>query len=264
MCDTFDRVDLWYQNWHSAAENIAAGYGTPEAVVEGWMKSDGHRKQHPQCGLHGSRGRLLQGFGRLWRPIGCRISASRRDIYPMVINGDSPTTDDRDVDVYINGSWSEMRLRNDSGRWGDWQPFASGFTWTINDGVGEHTISAEVRTQLQEPYDLRHNPVDRRNHCVTAAAADHQLYCRLSSMTSQRRPWLPVNSARAYPKLLVNPRRWSGAIRSAQAFLTSAGDVFAKNPGCTYSAKIACRTSVSVIHLRHVHRPLSQMAQPEL
>jgi uncharacterized protein YkwD len=27
----------------SGAENIAAGYGSPEAVVAGWMGSDGHR-----------------------------------------------------------------------------------------------------------------------------------------------------------------------------------------------------------------------------
>ena len=30
--------------WRNAAENIAAGYTTPEDVVIGWMNSDGHRK----------------------------------------------------------------------------------------------------------------------------------------------------------------------------------------------------------------------------
>jgi uncharacterized protein YkwD len=29
--------------WSAAAENIAAGYQTPEAVVAGWMASSGHR-----------------------------------------------------------------------------------------------------------------------------------------------------------------------------------------------------------------------------
>ncbi|HEX8538377.1 MAG TPA: CAP domain-containing protein, partial [Cystobacter sp.] len=28
--------------WRAAAENVAAGYGTPAAVVDGWMKSTGH------------------------------------------------------------------------------------------------------------------------------------------------------------------------------------------------------------------------------
>ena len=39
----FDRIsDTGYQ-YSTAAENIAAGYQTPEAVVEAWMGSAGHR-----------------------------------------------------------------------------------------------------------------------------------------------------------------------------------------------------------------------------
>lgn len=33
-----------YSGWSSIAENIAAGYPSPEAVVAGWMGSPGHRK----------------------------------------------------------------------------------------------------------------------------------------------------------------------------------------------------------------------------
>jgi uncharacterized protein YkwD len=32
-----------YQGWTALAENIAAGYPTPEAVIDGWMSSPGHR-----------------------------------------------------------------------------------------------------------------------------------------------------------------------------------------------------------------------------
>ena len=32
-----------YTHWTAIGENIAAGYSTPEAVVEGWMASPGHR-----------------------------------------------------------------------------------------------------------------------------------------------------------------------------------------------------------------------------
>jgi uncharacterized protein YkwD len=32
-----------YTGWTALAENIAAGYPTPEAVVSGWMDSPGHR-----------------------------------------------------------------------------------------------------------------------------------------------------------------------------------------------------------------------------
>jgi uncharacterized protein YkwD len=42
--DMVDRMtQAGYQGWTALAENIAAGYPTPEAVVDGWMSSPGHR-----------------------------------------------------------------------------------------------------------------------------------------------------------------------------------------------------------------------------
>lgn len=41
--DPFDRMEANGVTYWMAAENIAAGYTTPEAVVEGWMNSPGHR-----------------------------------------------------------------------------------------------------------------------------------------------------------------------------------------------------------------------------
>jgi len=38
-----DRISAQGYHYLNAGENIAAGYATPEAVVEGWMKSPGHR-----------------------------------------------------------------------------------------------------------------------------------------------------------------------------------------------------------------------------
>lgn len=37
--------------WRAAAENVAAGYTTPQEVVEGWMESDGHRKNILNCAI---------------------------------------------------------------------------------------------------------------------------------------------------------------------------------------------------------------------
>ena len=56
------------------------------------------------------------------------------------------TTTTRDLNVYVHGPWSQMRLRNDNGDWSDWQPFANSFTWTIADGRGEHYVAAELRS----------------------------------------------------------------------------------------------------------------------
>jgi hypothetical protein len=67
----------------------------------------------------------------------------------MVINNDAPTTASREVSVYIYGDWSEMRLRNNSGAWEAWRPFASSFAWTLDDRPGEQVVSAELRKGAQ-------------------------------------------------------------------------------------------------------------------
>jgi uncharacterized protein YkwD len=40
----YERIKDAGYHYKSAAENIAAGYSTPAAVMNGWMTSDGHRK----------------------------------------------------------------------------------------------------------------------------------------------------------------------------------------------------------------------------
>ena len=39
----FDMLKKFGISYKSAGENIAQGYSTPEAVVNGWMNSSGHR-----------------------------------------------------------------------------------------------------------------------------------------------------------------------------------------------------------------------------
>jgi Cysteine-rich secretory protein family len=39
----YERITAAGYNYQTCGENIAAGYATPEAVVDGWMNSDGHR-----------------------------------------------------------------------------------------------------------------------------------------------------------------------------------------------------------------------------
>lgn len=40
----WDRMSREGYVWRSAGENIAAGYSTPQAVVDGWLRSPGHCK----------------------------------------------------------------------------------------------------------------------------------------------------------------------------------------------------------------------------
>ena len=47
----WDRMEAEGYNWSRAAENIAAGYPTPEDVVAAWMNSTGHRNNILNCAL---------------------------------------------------------------------------------------------------------------------------------------------------------------------------------------------------------------------
>ena len=45
-----DRVTAQGYRWGGVAENVAAGYGTPAAVMDGWMNSSGHKANILNCG----------------------------------------------------------------------------------------------------------------------------------------------------------------------------------------------------------------------
>ncbi|MCY1136598.1 CAP domain-containing protein [Actinoplanes sp. Pm04-4] len=45
-----DRVSAEGYRWGGVAENVAAGYQTPAAVMEGWMNSAGHKANILNCG----------------------------------------------------------------------------------------------------------------------------------------------------------------------------------------------------------------------
>ena len=45
----WQRIQATGYQYSAAGENIAAGYSTPESVMDGWMNSDGHRKNILNC-----------------------------------------------------------------------------------------------------------------------------------------------------------------------------------------------------------------------
>ncbi len=71
----------------------------------------------------------------------------RENVYPLVINREDKAVTSRDVSLYIygEGTWSEMRLRNDSDPWNAWQPFQKEVSWTLKDLSGERTVWVELR-----------------------------------------------------------------------------------------------------------------------
>jgi uncharacterized protein YkwD len=151
----------------SWAENIAAGYSTPAAVVAGWMASSGHRAnilstsyrelgigyhydsddsgnvrldQNGDCVPDGSGGPYYhywtQNFGR------------RDTVYPVVIDREAHQTATADVDLYLYGTgWAtEMRVRNSGGAWTAWQPFAANVPWQLTPGPGVRQVDVEIRS----------------------------------------------------------------------------------------------------------------------
>lgn len=154
--DTYDRdgqtlyfVCLWWQRIQSyytgvRAENIAAGYTTPEAVVNAWMGSTGHRQNILSTNSDEIGVGYFQGEGS-YNTYWTLDFGNRSGIYPLIINGDAAETQDPLVNLYIYGDWSEIRLRNDQEDWSEWQPFQNSMSWMLPATNGNHTVTAEMR-----------------------------------------------------------------------------------------------------------------------
>jgi hypothetical protein len=145
ICATGTRIGTYYAGANAWGENIAAGYSSPSSVMNAWMNSPGHRAnilstnfREIGVGYYAGGGDYyqywVQDFGR------------HNNVYPLIINRDAANTNSTQVALYIYGTWSEMRLRNDNGAWGAWQPFQNNFAWTLDAASGTRTVNAEVRS----------------------------------------------------------------------------------------------------------------------
>lgn len=155
-------------NWSSAAENIAAGDSTAEAVVARWMSSPGHRRnilspEFREIGVghftqsDDARGVRLDtdgdcipdaATGGPYRHYWTQSFGRRNDIYPMVINREAPTTTSRSVNLYLygTGTATQMRLRNERAAWTDWRPFSESVDWILSPGNGLKQVEVELRS----------------------------------------------------------------------------------------------------------------------
>ncbi len=143
-CAWSSRIQGYYANWYSLAENIAAGYSTPASVMDGWMGSSGHRANILSTSNWEIGVGYFAGSGSYYR-YWVQDFGRRSGVYPLIIDGDAATTESRDVSLHIYGDWQEVRLRNDDEAWSDWQPFQPEMAWTLGSGRGNHTVSAEMR-----------------------------------------------------------------------------------------------------------------------
>lgn len=145
-CHWGDRLSTYYSNAQWRSENIAAGYDTPARVVDGWMNSDGHRRNILSPNNWEIGVGYFQGSGS-YRNYWVQDFGRRLDVYPVIINGETPTTDDGILTIHIYGEWNDVRLRVDQGEWSDWQPFALPLQWQLKAPAGEHRVEVEMRTE---------------------------------------------------------------------------------------------------------------------
>jgi uncharacterized protein YkwD len=152
---------------NSWAENIAAGYSTPAAVVAGWMASSGHRAnilsttlRELGIGYHydvsdTGNVRLDQdgncvpdGTGGPYYHYWTQNFGLRSTVYPVVVDREAYQTATVDVDLYLYGAgWAtEMRIRNSGGAWTAWQPFAANVAWQLAPGPGVRQVDVEIRS----------------------------------------------------------------------------------------------------------------------
>ena len=151
----------------SSAENIAAGYATPEAVMAGWMGSTGHRANiltttNREIGIGhvfqaGDQGNVRQSANGNcpatssnngpWYHYWTQNFGLRSTVYPVVINREALETDTAQVELYLYGvGWaSEMRMRNESGAFTAWMPFSANVAWQLTPGPGLREVFVEIR-----------------------------------------------------------------------------------------------------------------------
>ncbi len=139
------RIQSYYSGSGWLGENIAAGYTTPEAVMNGWMGSSGHRANI----LNTNYREIGIGYatGGTWGHYWVQDFGNRSNVYPLIINRDAYSSTTRAIDLYVYGSgWaSQMRFRNDDGSWSAWESYNPDKTWTLSAGNGSRTVYTEIK-----------------------------------------------------------------------------------------------------------------------
>jgi uncharacterized protein YkwD len=196
-------------------ENIAAGYTSPEAVMDGWMNSSGHRAnilrssfreigvgysyqsddagnvRYDSNGDCNSDGAGSYGYRSYWT----QNFGAQSGVYPLVINREAYQTDSPQVALYLYGQdWAaEMRLRNEDGAWTDWLPFQNNLDWTLSGGGGVKTVSAELRsggTVLSSSDTILYNA----NSAALALASPELLFGFYPAAASEQTAWLTIEN----------------------------------------------------------------------
>ncbi len=147
VCTFSERIRKFYANMETGAENLAYGYTTSERAMNGWINSSGHYRNMTSTGSWEIGVGYATGAGTDWTHYWVQNFGRRSGVFPIIINNEAARTTTPNVSLYVYGAgtYTEMRLRNDDGAWGAWQPFQSTLDWTLGNAAGERTVHVELR-----------------------------------------------------------------------------------------------------------------------
>ncbi|MEW6648741.1 MAG: CAP domain-containing protein [Chloroflexota bacterium] len=220
VCSWSARIGGFYLNRSRLGENIAAGYADPQTVMNGWMGSSGHRANI----LNSNYREIGVGYwdgGGSYQRYWVQNFGSRSAVFPIVINREYAQTSSPDVNLYIygQGTWDEMRLRNDDGAWGAWQPFRSSLTWRLNWLRGVRTVSVELRRSGQSTVTGSSDTIELTTNGPRLAVQPHELVFLYDRSRQQLFP--PQSSLTAYDADGGAALTWNIAITSGDWFQVS-------------------------------------------
>jgi hypothetical protein len=151
-----ERVPAFGYRGRCGAENAFCGYVTPEAAIEGWMNSEGHRDNLLTPGFRevglGYYRRGSDGRGYVTQDFGAD------SVYnPVIIENEALKTTSSNVALYIYGGEesggfkgmgpvTEMMIANDACfTGGSWEPYAAERSWTLEPGTGWRSVYVKSR-----------------------------------------------------------------------------------------------------------------------
>lgn len=135
-------------------ENLARGFSTAEGAMQGWMASDGHRKNIllPEY--------RETGVGVVTAPNGTKVWAqgfgSRPKVLPVFVNSDAPTTDSCQVTLSVSAekvsSWGSlaeitgMMVSNTPDFAGAaWEPYTATKAWRLKCEPGIQRVYVRLK-----------------------------------------------------------------------------------------------------------------------
>jgi uncharacterized protein YkwD len=142
-----------YVGWVTAGENIAAGYTSPESVMDGWLNSTVHMENI---------------YSQLYREIGVGYAYDpddtfgpyyhywtqdfgyRPNVFPVIIENEAPLVGSSRVHLYIYGEgWAVSMLISNSPDFAgaSWEPFSPEVEWDLTPGEGPKTVYVRLKNE---------------------------------------------------------------------------------------------------------------------